>query len=107
MGNWLDRNILSEIPGYTFLMEMGANIAGLESDETRVPVSISFGAFSQLGFLIEKINEELGFGVAFEGAGSQELKSLIESEKMKLGEAHYMVCQTKKSTWMAVAETII
>jgi uncharacterized membrane protein len=57
-GQWLDRNILSEIPGYTFLKEMGTNIAGLEADESRTPVAIDFGVFKQIGFLIEKINEQ-------------------------------------------------
>ncbi len=56
---------------------------------------------------LKMTNEELGFGVTFEGTKSQELKSLIESEKMKLGEVYYLGYQTKKSTWMAVAEIII
>ena len=56
---------------------------------------------------LKMTNEELGFGVTFEGTKSQELKSLIEGEKMKLGEVYYMGYQTKKSTWMAVAEIII
>ena len=56
---------------------------------------------------LKMTNEELGFGLDFEGSSSQELKSLIESENMKLGEVYYMGYQTKKSTWMAVAEIII
>lgn len=49
-------------------------------------------------------NEELGFGVGFEGGNSLELESLNESENMKLGEVYYMGHKTKKGTWMAVTE---
>lgn len=52
-------------------------------------------------------NEELGFGIAFEGNSSKELESLIKSENMELGEVHYMGYKTKKGTWMAVTEIIV
>lgn len=56
---------------------------------------------------LKMTNEELGFGLAFEGSNSVELKSLIESENMKLGEVFYMGYRTKKGTWMAVTEIIV
>ena len=56
---------------------------------------------------LKMTNEELGFGVAFEGNNSKELKSLIESENMKLGEVYYLGYRTKKGTWMAVTEIIV
>ena len=56
---------------------------------------------------LELTNEELGFGIAFEGNSSKELESLIKSENLELGEVHYMGYNTKKSTWMAVTEIIV
>ena len=51
---------------------------------------------------------ELGrIGLAISASNSNRVYALIESEKMKLGEVYYMGYQTKKSTWMAVAEIII
>ncbi len=52
-------------------------------------------------------NEELGFGITFEGNSSKELESLIESENMKFGEVYYMGHKTKKGTWMAVSEILV
>ena len=56
---------------------------------------------------LKMTNEELEFGIAFEGNNSEELKSLIESENMKLGKVHYMGYRTKKGTWMAVTEIMV
>lgn len=56
---------------------------------------------------LEMTDEELGFGINFEGNSSKELESLVKSGKMKLGEVHYMGYKTKKSTWMAVTEIIV
>ncbi len=53
---------------------------------------------------LEVTNEKLRFGIEFENNGSKELTSLIESEKLKLGEVYYMGNKTKYGTWMAVAE---
>lgn len=52
-------------------------------------------------------NEELGFGIAFEGNSSKELESLIESDNMKLGQVYFMGYKTKKGTWMAVSEILV
>lgn len=56
---------------------------------------------------LKMTNEELEFGIAFEGNNSEELKSLIESENMKLGKVHYLGYRTKKGTWMAVTEIMV
>ncbi len=56
---------------------------------------------------LKMTNEELGFGIAFEGNSSKDLESLIKSENLKLGEVYYMGYKTKKGTWMAVVEVIV
>jgi hypothetical protein len=56
---------------------------------------------------LKMTNEELGFGIEFEGNSSKNLKSLIKSENLKLGEVYYMGYKTKKGTWMAVVEVIV
>ena len=56
---------------------------------------------------LKMTNEELGFGIAFEGNSSKDLEALIKSENLKLGEVYYMGYKTKKGTWMAVAEVIV
>ena len=52
-------------------------------------------------------NEELGFGIPFDQGGKEALVSFIESEKIYLGDVHYMGSKTKKGTWMVVAELIV
>lgn len=52
-------------------------------------------------------NEEFGFGVGFEGNNSHELKTLVESEGLSIGEIYYMGYRTKKGTWMAVVEVVV
>jgi len=83
LGRWLDQNILSEVPGYSFMKEMGVNIAGLKSDYTRTPVMVEIGPVWQLGFLIEKINEELS-AVFLPGAPSPTSGKVIFVEQHKL-----------------------
>ncbi|MCP4122536.1 MAG: DUF502 domain-containing protein [Bacteroidetes bacterium] len=83
LGRWLDQNILSEVPGYSFMKEMGVNIAGLKSDYTRTPVMVEVGPVWQLGFLIEKINEELS-AVFLPGAPSPTSGKVIFVEQHKL-----------------------
>ncbi len=56
---------------------------------------------------LEMTDEELGFGIDFEGNSSKELESLIESTNMKLGQVYFMGSKTKKGTWMAVSEILI
>ena len=56
---------------------------------------------------LEMTDEELGFGIDFEGNSSKELESLIESANMKLGQVYFMGSKTKKGTWMAVSEILI
>lgn len=56
---------------------------------------------------LEMTDEELGFGIDFEGNSSKELESLIESANMKLGQVYFMGAKTKKGTWMAVSEILI
>ncbi len=56
---------------------------------------------------LKMTDEELGFGIDFEGNNSKELKSLIERANMKLGQVYYMGSKTKKGTWMAVSEILV
>ncbi len=56
---------------------------------------------------LEITDEELDFGINFEGNSSKQLKSLIESANMQLGQVYFMGSKTKKGTWMAVSEILI
>jgi len=52
-------------------------------------------------------DEELRFGIGFEGNSSKELESLIDEENMQLGQVYFMGSKTKKGTWMAVSEILV
>ena len=52
-------------------------------------------------------DEELAFGLPFGENAYECLSSFIQSENMSLGKVHFMGSQTKKGTWMAVAELIV
>ena len=56
---------------------------------------------------LEVTNEAFRFGIDFESNDSKELKSMVESENLKLGNIYYMGNETKYGTWMAVAEILV
>lgn len=57
--------------------------------------------------VLKMTDEELAFGLPFAVNALEALSSFIQSENMSLGEVHFMGNQTKKGTWMAVAELIV
>ena len=56
---------------------------------------------------LEMTDESFGFGINFEGEGSTELEALIENSGMDLGQAYFLGSNTKKGTWMSVAEIFV
>jgi hypothetical protein len=48
--------------------------------------------------ILEKTNEELGFGIAFEGNDSKDLKALFNIEEITPGKIFYIGYKTKTST---------
>ncbi|MGB0776949.1 MAG: class I SAM-dependent methyltransferase [Flavobacteriaceae bacterium] len=57
--------------------------------------------------LMELTQEEFGYGITFQGAGSQELHTLAKDCQLQLGKVHYMGSALKKGTWMCVSELIL
>lgn len=57
--NWIEKNILSNIPGYSFLKGMGENAAGLESNGLKEVVLVDIEEVWQIGFLMERLDDEL------------------------------------------------
>ena len=49
-------------------------------------------------------DEEFGFGINFSVGYEQALKVFVESEGATVGETYFMGYNTKKGTWMVVAE---
>ena len=52
-------------------------------------------------------DEEFGYGVDFNSEHQNNLEMLIIEAEMKLGEVHHMGSNTKKGTYMAIAEILI
>jgi uncharacterized membrane protein len=59
IAKWLVRTIesavLHNLPGYTLMKSMGANLAGAESEERLPAVLVRFDDQSQVGFLMEEL----------------------------------------------------
>ncbi|MGB5429672.1 DUF502 domain-containing protein [Eudoraea sp.] len=56
---WIETNILSHIPGYTLLKGMTESAAGIESDDLKDVVLVNIEEVWQIGFLMDKIDDEL------------------------------------------------
>lgn len=54
--------------------------------------------------MLKITDEEFGFGIDFSSDYEASLKTFLESENTKLGEAYFMGYKTKKGTYMVVAE---
>ena len=57
--NWVDDNILSNIPGYSLLKGMGENAAGFGSKNLKEVVLIDIEEVWQIGFLMERLDDGL------------------------------------------------
>lgn len=56
---WIEDNILTIVPGYTLIKGMTETMAGLEHDKLTEVVLIDIEEVWQIGFLMEKLDEEL------------------------------------------------
>lgn len=56
---WIEDKILSKIPGYILLKGMTESAAGLDSDKLKEVVLVNIEEVWQIGFLMDKIDEEL------------------------------------------------
>jgi len=56
---WGEKNILSNIPGYSLLIGMGENAAGIESKNLKEVVLIDVEEVWQIGFLMERLDDDL------------------------------------------------
>lgn len=56
---WVEDNILSNIPGYSLLKGMGENAAGLESENLKEVVLVDVEEVWQIGFLMERLDDDL------------------------------------------------
>ena len=57
--DWIEDHVLSIIPGYTFLKDMGETMAGLKSNNLEKVVLIDLEETWQIGFLVEEIDSIL------------------------------------------------
>jgi len=57
MVNWLESNLLSNIPGYSFMKNLGEEAAGTAPANSQQAVIVQFDDASQIGFLVEHISE--------------------------------------------------
>ena len=57
--DWLEDNVLSVIPGYTFLKGMGETMAGLQSEKLQNVVLVDLEEVWQIGFLMDHIDADL------------------------------------------------
>jgi uncharacterized membrane protein len=53
--NWLESNLLSNLPGYSFMKNLGDEAAGAAPTHNYQSVLVHFDDASQLGFLVERI----------------------------------------------------
>ena len=56
---WVEDHILSNIPGYSLLIGMGENAAGIESKNLNEVVLIDIEEVWQIGFLMEQLDDDL------------------------------------------------
>ena len=56
---WVEDNVLSNIPGYSLLKGMSENAAGLESKNSKEVVLVNIKEVWQIGFLMERIDEDI------------------------------------------------
>jgi uncharacterized membrane protein len=56
---WVDDNILSNIPGYSLLKGMSETAVGLESKDLKEVVLVDIEEVWQIGFLMERLDDEL------------------------------------------------
>ena len=56
---WGEENVLSNIPGYSLLIGMGENAAGMESKNLKEVVLINVEEVWQIGFLMERLDDDL------------------------------------------------
>ena len=56
---WVEDNILSNIPGYSLLKGMGESAAGLESKNLKEVVLVDIEEVWQIGFLMERLDDDL------------------------------------------------
>lgn len=54
--------------------------------------------------LLEKTNEQLGYGLALEGKSPDALKQLLEPTGLQIAHVAYLGSETKMGTWMIIAE---
>jgi len=59
MKEWIEDNILSNIPGYTLLKGMTETATGLESKNLKEVVLVDIEEVWQIGFLMERIDNDL------------------------------------------------
>jgi uncharacterized membrane protein len=57
--DWVEDNILVNIPGYTFLKGITETAAGLESKNLKEVVLVNLEEVWQIGFLMDRIDEDL------------------------------------------------
>ncbi|MDO6473345.1 DUF502 domain-containing protein [Maribacter sp. 1_MG-2023] len=57
--DWVEVNILSNIPGYTLMQGVSKTAAGLDSNNLKEVVLVDIEEVWQVGFLMEKIDEDL------------------------------------------------
>jgi uncharacterized membrane protein len=55
--NWLEENILCYVPGYMFMKISGEQMVGYREEKSYEVVMVRFDEYSQLGYLIEEIDE--------------------------------------------------
>jgi uncharacterized membrane protein len=54
--HWLETAILSNLPGYSFMKNLGEEAAGASPSEVYKVVLIRFDDYSQIGFLVERMS---------------------------------------------------
>ena len=57
--NWLEANLLSNIPGYSFMKNAGESIAGIDIKNLQEVVLVGGEGEWELGFVTEKLQNEL------------------------------------------------
>lgn len=57
--DWVEDNILSNIPGYSLLKGMSESAAGLDSNNLKEVVLVDIEEVWQIGFLMERIDKDL------------------------------------------------
>ena len=67
MKEWVEDNILSNIPGYTLLKGMSETAVGLESNNLKKVVLVDIEEVWQIGFLMERLDDVLN-AVFIQGA---------------------------------------